>query len=89
MQSSESTADSRLPKTPTSRSSTPSNLVPAAPAAGKLPSLGEYCRMEAKKSFKCLEENAYDRKACDDLFRDYVDCKKTWQMKRKEENRSG
>ncbi|KAI9189112.1 Mitochondrial copper homeostasis protein [Blastocladiella emersonii ATCC 22665] len=58
-----------------------------ATADGKFPSLNEYCRIEAKESFKCLETYAYDRKICNDLFQDYQNCKKEWQAKRKALNR--
>ncbi|KAI9222929.1 hypothetical protein BC828DRAFT_377205 [Blastocladiella britannica] len=61
---------------------------PNTTSPGKgVPSLGEFCRTEAKASLKCLEDNGYNKSACSALFQDYIDCKKGWQKLRKDANR--
>ncbi|KAJ3362865.1 hypothetical protein GGF32_005266 [Allomyces javanicus] len=52
-----------------------------------IPTLHDYCKAEARASFRCLEDHSYDRQICRDLFQDYQDCKRVWQVMRKKANR--
>lgn len=36
------------------------------------------CAVEEKQSMKCLDENNYDKRACDYYFMQYKECKKKW-----------
>ena len=45
----------------------------------KLPSqYTDPCKAAAKASFRCLDENDYDRDACLRVFADYRECKAAW-----------
>ncbi|SAM84208.1 related to COX23-protein with function in mitochondrial copper homeostasis [Ustilago bromivora] len=50
------------------------------------------CAHAAKLSMKCLDDNAYDRSKCGDIFNQYRECKKAWINQRRQDrlnNRPG
>lgn len=50
------------------------------------------CAHAAKLSMKCLDDNAYDRSKCGDVFNQYRECKKAWINQRRQDrlnNRPG
>ncbi|KAJ2076620.1 hypothetical protein H4R24_005593 [Coemansia sp. RSA 988] len=47
------------------------------------------CAIEAKASFKCLDENNYKKSTCDDYFYAYKECKKLWMEERKKAKLEG
>ncbi|KAI9146142.1 hypothetical protein BKA69DRAFT_1047610 [Paraphysoderma sedebokerense] len=77
---SSSSSSSSSSSTSTSKSST-------STSPDILPTLSQFCKIEASESIKCLEVNNYDKSMCSKMFQDYKDCKKLWQQKRKSRNR--
>ncbi|SOV01617.1 related to COX23 - protein with function in mitochondrial copper homeostasis [Ustilago sp. UG-2017a] len=50
------------------------------------------CAHAAKLSMKCLDDHAYDRSKCGDIFNQYRECKKAWINQRRQDrlnNRPG
>lgn len=47
------------------------------------------CSEEAKASFKCLDENNYNRRLCEVYFEAYRECKKAWNARKAERRRQG
>ncbi|SNX83969.1 related to COX23 - protein with function in mitochondrial copper homeostasis [Melanopsichium pennsylvanicum] len=50
------------------------------------------CAHAAKLSMKCLDEHAYDRSKCSEVFSQYRECKKAWTNQRRQDrlnNRPG
>ncbi|KAJ7760447.1 hypothetical protein B0H16DRAFT_1719949 [Mycena metata] len=47
------------------------------------------CDGASKASFKCMDQNNYDRTACMDYFQAYRDCKAAWLERRKDDRRNG
>ncbi|CBQ69201.1 related to COX23-protein with function in mitochondrial copper homeostasis [Sporisorium reilianum SRZ2] len=50
------------------------------------------CAHAAKLSMKCLDDHAYDRSKCGDVFNQYRECKKAWINQRRQDrlnNRPG
>ncbi|CDS00183.1 related to COX23-protein with function in mitochondrial copper homeostasis [Sporisorium scitamineum] len=50
------------------------------------------CAHAAKLSMKCLDDHAYDRSKCGDVFSQYRECKKAWIRQRRKDrlnNRPG
>eukprot|EP00055_Hartaetosiga_balthica_P009964 m.41023 g.41023 ORF g.41023 m.41023 type:complete len:86 (+) comp6971_c1_seq2:349-606(+) len=40
------------------------------------------CDPEKKASYKCLDDNGYEREKCKEFFDAYNDCRKRWQRAR-------
>ncbi|PIA18848.1 hypothetical protein COEREDRAFT_79403 [Coemansia reversa NRRL 1564] len=47
------------------------------------------CAIEAKASYKCLDENNYKKSTCDSYFDAYKECKKLWMDERKKAKLEG
>lgn len=47
------------------------------------------CVKEHEMSFKCLEDNSYDRNSCGEYFENYKRCKDFWGNLRLERRRAG
>ncbi|KAJ1722331.1 hypothetical protein LPJ53_003241 [Coemansia erecta] len=47
------------------------------------------CAIEAKASFKCLDDNNYDKTMCTDYFIAYRECKQMWIAERRRARRNG
>ncbi|KAI8324432.1 hypothetical protein GQ54DRAFT_62895 [Martensiomyces pterosporus] len=47
------------------------------------------CAIEAKASFKCLDENNYDKNLCSEYFAAYRECKQMWVQERRKARLSG
>ena len=47
------------------------------------------CSKEARASFKCLDENNYNRGLCEGYFEAYRNCKKAWNARKAERRRQG
>ncbi|KAJ7672644.1 hypothetical protein B0H17DRAFT_180010 [Mycena rosella] len=47
------------------------------------------CEAAKNASFKCMDQNNYDRNACMDYFQAYRDCKAAWIERRKDDRRNG
>ncbi|OZJ06707.1 hypothetical protein BZG36_00301 [Bifiguratus adelaidae] len=47
------------------------------------------CADEEKQSMKCLDQNHYDRTACEFYFLQYRECKKRWLEERRRLRRQG
>ncbi|SPO29660.1 related to COX23 - protein with function in mitochondrial copper homeostasis [Ustilago trichophora] len=97
-----SSSSPRTPHTTTTSSSSSSRSVPEDPSkpedfisvmSNKTPSkFTDPCAHAAKLSMKCLDDNAYDRTKCADVFNQYRQCKKTWINQRRQDrlnNRPG
>ncbi|ORX71585.1 cytochrome c oxidase-assembly factor cox-23, mitochondrial [Linderina pennispora] len=41
------------------------------------------CGIEAKASFKCLDDNNYDKSLCNEYFEAYRNCKQMWVRERR------
>ncbi|KAJ2856096.1 hypothetical protein J3B02_001797, partial [Coemansia erecta] len=47
------------------------------------------CAIEAKASFKCLDDNNYDKTLCSDYFAAYRECKQMWIAERRKARLKG
>ncbi|CAG7849299.1 SubName: Full=Uncharacterized protein {ECO:0000313/EMBL:CCA69473.1} [Serendipita indica DSM 11827] len=75
-------------QTPVEETKTPENWQKMI--KGKTPSqFTDPCHAAAKASFRCLDENNYDRDACLQIFADYRECKAAWIEQRRADRRAG
>lgn len=47
------------------------------------------CTEESKASFKCMDDNNYNRNACMEYFHAYRRCKTAWNERKAERRRNG
>lgn len=48
-----------------------------------------YCLVEAKASYKCLDKNNYNKQACEEYFEAYRQCKKDFNAIKSARRRKG
>ncbi|KAJ9474550.1 Cytochrome c oxidase-assembly factor COX23, mitochondrial [Pseudozyma hubeiensis] len=89
--SSSSSSAARNPSSQPSDPSQPQDFITVM--SHKTPSkFTDPCAHAAKLSMKCLDDNAYDRSKCGDVFNQYRECKKAWINQRRQDrlnNRPG
>ncbi|KAJ2783978.1 Mitochondrial copper homeostasis protein [Coemansia javaensis] len=47
------------------------------------------CAIEAKASYKCLDDNGYDKSLCTEWFEAYRACKRAWVAERRKARLDG